>query len=380
MTDPTRPDRETELLRLRPAWVAIFAAFSPFMAPAIFLLASWAFLEFVLQNPFAPARIIGLWMLGGSVFMGFLLRWSRLYRLTSERIMVDAGLIRRVHYEVPLRNIQHFGVSRSLIERLTGTGTLTVTDSGASEPTLGWIMIQRPMQVIEVLRGSIDARQHSGVAAATRSEMPTPVIGLVGGIGSGKSAVAAVLGRAGCHVIDSDVESRKALERAEVIAALVSWWGPEILRTDGAVDRRKVGEIVFNDSRERLRLEGLIHPLVRSDRSKVIQGAKDAGKVAVVLDAPLLFEAGSDAICDAVFFVDAPLEQRQERVKARGWSEEELQRRESSQLPLDEKRRRSTHVISNAGSLEELENATREALDAVLEGRSSRGSDRGSTR
>jgi dephospho-CoA kinase len=180
-------------------------------------------------------------------------------------------------------------------------------------------------------------------------------------------------------VIDSDRESRKALERPEVIAALVGWWGAGILLSDGKVDRQKVSTIVFSNANERLRLEGLIHPLVRADRATVIQGARDAGKVAVVLDAPLLFEAGSDSICDAVFFVDAPLEQRQERVKMRGWSVEELARRESSQLPLDEKRRRSTHVIVNLGTLEELDAATDQALRQVLKPNDCSGADRPST-
>jgi dephospho-CoA kinase len=178
---------------------------------------------------------------------------------------------------------------------------------------------------------------------------PRPiVIGLAGGIGSGKSLVAAILAELGCIVIDLDREARAALDRPDVREELQRWWGPGVFGPDGRVDRSRVAAIVFKDEGERRRLEGLIHPLVKATRGEMVGRAADAGAPAVVVDAPLLFEAGVDKECDVVVFVDAPLGARLERVRAtRGWGPEELQRRESVQWGLDVKRRLADHVVVN---------------------------------
>ena len=116
-----------------------------------------------------------------------------------------------------------------------------------------------------------------------------------------------------------------------------------MLRPDGRVNRKAVAEIIFRDATQRQRLEALVHPLLRAGRAGLRERAK--GAKAVVIDAPLLFEAGVDAECDTVIYVDSPREQRLARVRAtRGWDEPELERREASQLPLEQKRRRSAHL------------------------------------
>lgn len=177
-----------------------------------------------------------------------------------------------------------------------------------------------------------------------------PVIGLAGGIGAGKSAVARVTAELGCAVSDSDALAREALEREDVRTQLVSWWGEGVIGTDGKVDRGAVARIVFGDDEQRLRLEGLVHPLVRVSRGEAIARARDAGARAFVIDAPLLFEAGLDAECDVVVFVDAPRELRLARVREhRGWDEAELDRREAAQLAVEEKRRRADVVVLNDG-------------------------------
>ncbi len=176
------------------------------------------------------------------------------------------------------------------------------------------------------------------------------VIGLAGGIGAGKSAVARVMAELGCVVSDSDALARAALERDDVRAQLVSWWGEGVISTDGKVDRGAVSRIVFGDDEQRLRLEALVHPLVRVSRGEAIARARDAGARAFVIDAPLLFEAGLDAECDVVVFVDAPREVRLARVREhRGWDEAELDRREAAQLAVEEKRRRADVVVLNDG-------------------------------
>lgn len=180
---------------------------------------------------------------------------------------------------------------------------------------------------------------------------PTPLIlGLAGGIGSGKSAVARALADLGAMVTDSDSEAKAALDRAEVRTQLVSWWGNDILDSAGEIDRKRIADIIFKDTAQRKRLEDLIHPLLKRTRAELIAQAAASGVHTVVIDAPLLFEAGLEGECDFIIFVNAPREERLARVmRTRRWTEEEFNRREASQLPPDEKRRRSHVVIDNTG-------------------------------
>jgi dephospho-CoA kinase len=174
------------------------------------------------------------------------------------------------------------------------------------------------------------------------------VIGLVGGIGSGKSTLAACLVELGCVLIDADAIAHELLQTEAVRGELVSWWGPQVCGDDGGIDRAAVAKIVFADGAERGRLESLIHPLVKQACREAIDQADQADR-GVVLDAPLLIEAGLEAWCDVLVFVDAPAAARLERARARsGWDGHETARREQLQIPLDEKRRRSDHVIVNA--------------------------------
>ncbi|MFZ4576405.1 MAG: dephospho-CoA kinase, partial [Phycisphaerales bacterium] len=335
-------DQEREILRLAPSWFSAAAVFAPFIGPALFLLAAWAVLKFVLANNFPPALTISSWMIGISLVLGVLFRWSRGYTLTNRRITAEAGLLRRARAEVPLRNVQHLMMTRGIIERLTGSGTIAVSSAGSDGPVLSWIMVPDPEAVLKILREAVDLAQ---------GEAPTkvPVVGLVGGIGSGKSAVAKALAELNFLVIDADADARAVLSRPEIVAKLVEWWGSRVLDAAGGIDRKAVGEIVFADPAERRRLESLVHPLVKADRQGVVRRAREGGFVGVVIDAPLLFEAGSNVDCDHILFVDAPRETREARVKSRGWAEGELAKREAAQLPLDEKRARSSHVIVNDG-------------------------------
>ena len=194
-----------------------------------------------------------------------------------------------------------------------------------------------------------------------------PVIGLTGGIGAGKSEVARILAERGCVVSHSDDDGRAALEDAEIRATIVSWWGDRVLDDDARIDRRAVAHIVFADPIERRRLEALTHPWIER-RRKMRFAAAAAETPAFVIDAPLLIEAGLDAKCDAVIFVDAPFETRLARVSAgRGWTEAELRLREDSQLPLDVKRSKADHVIQNDGDLNELSKQVHTVLDTILD-------------
>lgn len=189
-----------------------------------------------------------------------------------------------------------------------------------------------------------------------------PIIGIVGGIGSGKSFIADLFGELGCLVTKSDDHVREAYRRPEVKQTLHAWWGDAVITPEGEVDRKAVAERVFNHPEELKRLEGLIHPMVGQIRDEQMLKAGPLVK-AFIWDTPLLYEVGLDEQCDAVVFVDAPLEMRQKRVREhRGWSESELLRREKSQLPLDKKRQMAQYMVSNTAD----QAFARRQVEAVL--------------
>lgn len=204
-----------------------------------------------------------------------------------------------------------------------------------------------------------------------------PIIGIVGGIGSGKSHVARLFGALGCLVIDSDAQVREAYHDPRVVDTLRGWWGDGVFYPDGTVNKSALAAKVFADPAEKRRLEGLLHPLVHAARERQMGAAAgDAQVVAYVWDTPLLLEAGVAGQCDAIVFVDAPFERRLARVRAaRGWDEAELRRRENSQLPLDTKQRLSDHRVTNAADAgvdvsgsNDLREQIRRVLSQILAG------------
>lgn len=193
------------------------------------------------------------------------------------------------------------------------------------------------------------------------------IIGLTGGVGAGKSTVAGLLAELGCVVYDADEEVSHALADPDLKRAIASRWGPEVLDRLGAVDRRALAQRVFADERERRALEGLVHPRLGQARQRALEQAVEAGAPAVVYDAPLLVEAGLDRECDALIFIESPLEARLERVRAaRGWSQKDLQEREAAQIPLARKRDVSQYVVVNDADLDRLRAQTRATLDRIL--------------
>jgi dephospho-CoA kinase len=193
-------------------------------------------------------------------------------------------------------------------------------------------------------------------------EMKT--IGLVGGVASGKSVVSRMLVEFGAGLLDADRTGHAVLaEEAEVRQALRKRWGDSILTPKGEVDRAAVARRVFaNDSsgqNERKFLEALVHPRIQARLSQLQDKLAAEGKPAVVLDAPLLLEAGWGSLCDFVLFVDVSVEKRLERAKTRGWTNAEFTRRESAQWPVAEKRRHATQIFPNFGTEAELREAVR---------------------
>jgi dephospho-CoA kinase len=180
------------------------------------------------------------------------------------------------------------------------------------------------------------------------------VIGLTGGIASGKSTVASMLRELGATVIDADEAARAVVEPGTPgLRTVVEAFGPEVLDGD-RLDRARLGQLVFRDQAARKKLEAITHPLVRAWMAERQREAAERGEARVVLDIPLLFENGLDAAMKAVIVVYAPEELQVERLVDRnGLAEDEARRRLAAQLPIEEKRARATYVIDNSGSLED---------------------------
>jgi dephospho-CoA kinase len=199
---------------------------------------------------------------------------------------------------------------------------------------------------------------------------PTTVFGVLGGIASGKSAVARALAGRDGRVLDADRIAHEILASDEGRARVLERWGPQVLGPDGRPDRGRVAGHVFSDPGELAWLEGWIHPAVRVRMHAVLDAARAAGVPRVALDVPLLLEHderhGLVGRCDVLVFVDAAPELREERARrTRGWPAGELARREALQLPLAHKRARAQHVIENKGDLAELTAAVARLLSST---------------
>jgi len=179
-----------------------------------------------------------------------------------------------------------------------------------------------------------------------------PVVGLVGGIGSGKSWVAQQLADHGGAVFHADDVARRTLDEPGVRRRLARIFGPAVVGPDGRTDRKALADIVFDDPRKRKQLEQIVHPIVAERREAMIDAAqRDPMVKFIVLDVPLLVEVGLHGRCDRVIFVDADRSTRLKRVaESRGWDEAELARREKNQLPLDNKRNFADDVVDNSVS------------------------------
>jgi dephospho-CoA kinase len=178
-------------------------------------------------------------------------------------------------------------------------------------------------------------------------------IGLTGGIGSGKSTVAALLAARGALVVDADRIAREVVEPGTPgLAAVVEAFGPEVLTADGALDRAALASVVFSDPQARARLDAIVHPLVRARaREAVAQAPPDA---VVVQDVPLLVETGQAGQYDLVLVVEAVLETRVARLVRRGLGEDDARARIAAQATDEQRRAVADVVLDNSGAPEAL--------------------------
>ncbi|SFN24839.1 dephospho-CoA kinase [Actinomadura madurae] len=179
-------------------------------------------------------------------------------------------------------------------------------------------------------------------------------VGLTGGIGSGKSEVSARLERHGALVIDADKIAREVVEPGTPgLAAVVAEFGEEVLLPSGALDREKVGKIVFTDPERLAALNAIVHPLVGERMRQLMEAAPE--DAVVVYDVPLLTENGLADMYDEVVVVDAPEETQLDRLVARrGMTEEDARARMANQATREARRAVATHVIENNGTLDAL--------------------------
>jgi dephospho-CoA kinase len=183
-----------------------------------------------------------------------------------------------------------------------------------------------------------------------------PFVGLTGGIGAGKSEALAALERLGAATISTDRIVHELYEEPDVRDAVVARWGPEVA-PDGRVDRSAIARLAFATPEDRAWLEQLLWPRVGA---KVAQWRETASGVALVVETPLLFEAGLEGNYDATIAIVADEKVRKERAAARGHAS--LDERTARQLSQDEKARRATYAVENSGTLAQLEQELSEVL------------------
>ena len=196
------------------------------------------------------------------------------------------------------------------------------------------------------------------------------VVGLTGGIATGKSAVAGMFAKGGAAVLDGDEVVRELqVPGTKVYEATVQAFGPDILQPDGTINRKLLGEIVFRDERLRRRLETIVHPALVVAVEERLAQLREQGVALCVVELPLLMESGAEGRFDWVVVVTAPEEEQVVRLMAdRGLRREEALARTRTQMPLAEKVKRADFVIENRGDLGETERRVREIYEQILRG------------
>jgi len=176
-----------------------------------------------------------------------------------------------------------------------------------------------------------------------------PIIGILGGVGSGKSSVAAEFAKLGCAVIDADKIAHELLGRKTIREKIAASFGQAILDSTGEINRKELADIVFADPDKLSLLEKIIHPVVLERAEELINKYNSQEQVrAIVLDMPLLAEVGWDKRCDRLIFVDCKRQLRAERAKKSGvFGENRLKIRENFQISLDNKAGIADNIIDN---------------------------------
>ena len=195
-----------------------------------------------------------------------------------------------------------------------------------------------------------------------------PIIGIVGGICSGKSTVSSELTKHGCKVIDADKIAHEVLKNQAIIRKVTEIFSSAVLDSKGEIDRKKLAKIVFRDSYKLTKLNQLIHPPVLAQIEElIIQYEKDKIVKAIVLDIPLLIEVGWANRCDSIIFVECSEKNRAQRAKKTGiYDQEEIKNREKNQISLDNKVKLADNVIDNNSGLPALIRQVTEVFNTII--------------
>jgi len=180
------------------------------------------------------------------------------------------------------------------------------------------------------------------------------IIGLTGGIATGKSQSSKIFKELGCYIIDADKLSRTLTTKdSRCLKEIVGAFGTDVLKDDGTLNRKKLGQIVFNNKQSKIELERIIHPHIIRRTNEII--AKKYNTTDIIVDAPLLFEVGLDRICDKVIVIYAKYHLQLARfMKRDNISKEEAIKRIALQMPIEDKMKLADITIDNSGTILEL--------------------------
>ncbi|MBM3963904.1 MAG: dephospho-CoA kinase [Planctomycetes bacterium] len=202
------------------------------------------------------------------------------------------------------------------------------------------------------------------------------VLGIVGGVASGKSEVTRRLQARGAHVIHADTIGHEVLREKEIRDRLVDYFGTQILSQEtGEIERPRFAQLVFgNDTiatENRRYLESVVHPRIRTRIAELLDSlqqtiAPNERPLIVVLDVPLLIESGWYQRCDRILFIETAEELRHQRALARGWTSNDFRDREAAQLPIEQKRRFATDIIDNNGPLQLLDQRIEQFMNTLI--------------
>jgi len=190
------------------------------------------------------------------------------------------------------------------------------------------------------------------------------ILGLTGGIATGKSTVSAMLRERGIPVIDADLIAREVVEPGKpAYEAIVQHFGSDIVLPNGQIDRKQLGEIVFSNEAERQKLNAIVHPEVRRLMREQAEQAEREGAPIVFMDIPLLFESKLQHMVDKIVVVYAPASMQLTRMMERDeLDEEQAKKRLLAQFPIEQKKQDADYVIDNAGTREETERQVEKLL------------------
>ena len=202
--------------------------------------------------------------------------------------------------------------------------------------------------------------------SGTARKMP-PVVGLLGGIASGKSLVAAQFRKLGCAVVDADAIVHELLRKPAIRRAIREQFGDAVLDASGEVDRAALAARAFASQEDLEALESIVHPETCRRIEAAVAKARRGRAAAVILDAPLILEKGLDNLCDYLVYIKAPDEVRRQRAgQERGWAASEVARREASQVSLKTKHDRADYIVDNRTSPEHTFEQVRTILSHMV--------------